>query len=54
MKKREARLSLSKETIRHLMVPVSGLDLIAAAGGSCTKPSDSTAGGSAKVCCDPY
>ena len=50
MKKREKKLSLARETVRNLMMPVRAMDLLAVAGGSCTS-GESTHTGSAKVCC---
>jgi hypothetical protein len=53
VKKREKRLELSKETLRHLMAPLEAQALVAAVGGSCTNTGGSTAGGTVKVCCGP-
>jgi hypothetical protein len=50
MKKREKRLFLSRETVRNLITPLKGRDLVAVAGGSCGS-GESTHTGSAKVCC---
>lgn len=51
MKKTEKRLSLSKETVNHLLSPTQ--ELAAAVGGSC-ELTPSTAGGSQRVCCGEY
>jgi hypothetical protein len=52
MKKRDKQLRLSRETIVHLVAPVSDVDLVEIAGGSCTS-GKSTAGDTKQVCCIP-
>jgi hypothetical protein len=51
MRKREKRLTLSRETVGSLMKPLAAQELVEVLGGSCAPRGGSTAGGSAKICC---